>query len=88
MTISPAQCRAARALLAWLQDDLARAANIGNSTVRDFEKGRREISNESLRAIRAAIENAGIELLPERGGKGVGVRCQHEGIGPANGNTG
>lgn len=88
MTISPAQTRAARALVAWKQDELAAAAGVGNSTVRDFEKGRRIPNNENLHSIRAALEKAGVEFIPERGGKGVGVRCKDEGIGLANGKTG
>ncbi|QZO02466.1 helix-turn-helix domain-containing protein [Chenggangzhangella methanolivorans] len=41
------QCRAARALLDWTQEELANAANLSLSTVRDFEKGRRTpISNK------------------------------------------
>jgi transcriptional regulator with XRE-family HTH domain len=74
--------------MAWSQDDLATAANVGNSTVRDFEKGRRVPNDESLAAIRNALEKAGVEFIPTRSGKGVGVRCRLEGIGKANGNTG
>ncbi|WP_315855070.1 helix-turn-helix transcriptional regulator [Chenggangzhangella methanolivorans] len=45
--ISMEQCRAARALLDWTQEELANAANLSLSTVRDFEKGRRTpISNK------------------------------------------
>jgi len=39
--MSPEQSRAARAWLDWSQDDLASAARVSLSTVRDFEKGRR-----------------------------------------------
>lgn len=80
-------CRAARALLAWLQDDLARTAGLGSSTVRDFEKGCRIPNRENLAAMRAAFENAGVELLLERDGKSMEVRCTEGGIGRANGNT-
>ena len=74
MVITPAQCRAARGLMAWSQDDLAANANVGNSTVRDFEKGRRVPLTENLIAIRNALEAAGVEFLAARIGKGVGVR--------------
>ena len=44
--LTPEQCRAARAWLDWSQNDLADAANISLSTVRDFEKGRRDSDRE------------------------------------------
>ena len=39
MTLSPAQCRAARALLNWSQEDLVRHCKITKKTVADFERG-------------------------------------------------
>lgn len=73
MTISPAQCRAARGLLEWSQDELAKAAGVGLSTVRDFEKGRRQPIANNMAAIRSALEKAGLDFIPENGG-GAGVR--------------
>lgn len=56
--------RAARALLAWSQQDLAKAAHVATSTVADFERGRRTpVANNAL-AIRVALEEAGICFLP------------------------
>jgi DNA-binding transcriptional regulator YiaG len=75
MILAPSQCRAARGLVAWSQDHLAKLALVGNSTVRDFEKGRRVPSDESLNAIRRALEEAGVEFIPAKG-KGVGVRLK------------
>lgn len=71
----PEQSRAARGLLDWSQMQLARTANLGESTVRDFEKGRRVPSINNLAAIRAALEAAGVEFLAENGG-GAGVRLR------------
>lgn len=70
---SPAQCRAARGLLAWSQADLAEAARVGLSTVRDLETERRQVSPELVQAIRAAIEAAGVVLLSDDEGEGVRV---------------
>jgi len=71
--ILPAQVRAARGLVSWSQEDLAEAAKVGLSTVRDFEAGRRRPMRNNLAAIRTALEAAGVQFIPENGG-GAGVR--------------
>jgi transcriptional regulator with XRE-family HTH domain len=76
MILTPAQCRAARSLLEWSQDQLAKNAGVGRSTVRDFEKGRRVPLFENLVAIRRALEGAGVEFIPAISGAGVGVRLR------------
>jgi transcriptional regulator with XRE-family HTH domain len=78
MILTPAQCRAARGLVAWSQDQLATRAEVGNSTVRDFEKGRRVPLDESLTAIRRALEDAGVDFISAKSGKGVGLRLRAE----------
>ena len=72
-TITPEQCRAARGLLGWNQDQLADAARISRPTVTSFENGQRTPVTNNLTAIQAAFEAAGIEFIPENGG-GDGVR--------------
>ena len=63
----PAICRGARGLLGWTQEDLARHAKVGVTTIRNFEAGRSTpIANNQL-AIRGAMAAAGIEFLPDRG---------------------
>jgi transcriptional regulator with XRE-family HTH domain len=49
--------------LDWSQNDLADAANVSLSTVRDFEKGRRTPIGNNLAAIRAALEAKGLEFV-------------------------
>jgi DNA-binding transcriptional regulator YiaG len=61
--MTPEQCRAARGWLDWSQDDLAIAAHVSQSTVRDFEKGRRAPIANNLAAIRAVLEAAGIVFV-------------------------
>ena len=61
--ISPPQCRAARALLNWSQDDLVRRSNITKKTVADFERGATQPRSETLMRVLAAFEAAGIEFL-------------------------
>jgi transcriptional regulator with XRE-family HTH domain len=55
--------RAARALLDWSQETLADKADIGVSTVRDYEAGRREPRPRSIAAMRAALEAEGVMFL-------------------------
>ncbi|WP_445216206.1 helix-turn-helix domain-containing protein [Bradyrhizobium sp. Pa8] len=76
MSILPQQSRAARGLLNWTQADLAAAATLGVATVKNFESERRETTAANLKAIQRALEDAGIELIPAKGGKGVGVRLR------------
>ncbi|RYE28058.1 MAG: XRE family transcriptional regulator [Hyphomicrobiales bacterium] len=73
--ITPAQCRAARALLDWSQQDLAKAAHLGLSTIRDFEKGRRVPTHNNLRGIKLALEEGGVEIGADRSG----VQMKQEG---------
>ena len=71
--LQPAQCRAARGLLDWTQDELAHRAGVSRSTVRDFESGRHALHRASARQIVTALVEAGVELLPA-GIAGAGVR--------------
>jgi transcriptional regulator with XRE-family HTH domain len=60
--LSPAQCKAARALLAWNQQELAQRAQIGVSTVADFERGKRTPTSNNIDAMSAAFTAAGISF--------------------------
>jgi len=68
--LTPKQVRAARALLAWSQQDLAKAARVATSTIADFERGQRTPVANNIQAIRAALEGADIKFLP--GGAVIG----------------
>lgn len=77
MSITPEQSRAARGLLDWSQTQLGQAANLSESTIRDFEKGRRTPSPNNLAAVQRALESAGITVLKEGDaatGPGVSLR--------------
>lgn len=76
MSISHAQCRAARGLLGLSQEALAEAAGVGLSTVRDLETQRREVSTDLLAKIRVALEAQGAELLAADSAGGEGVRLR------------
>jgi transcriptional regulator with XRE-family HTH domain len=76
MSISSQQSRAARGLLDWTQASLAKAATLGLSTVKNFESDRRETTPANMNAIRRALEDAGVEFIPAKNRKGVGVRLR------------
>jgi transcriptional regulator with XRE-family HTH domain len=69
--LTPAQCRAARALLDWTQDDLSRVAEVGAVTIRQFENGNSEPRRAILTALRRALEEAGVRFIDRGGGPGV-----------------
>jgi len=71
----PAQCRAARALLGWSQQDLAKAAGVGVVTVHQLETGVSEPRRSTLDVIGRTLQSAGVELIDENGG-GPGVRLR------------
>jgi ribosome-binding protein aMBF1 (putative translation factor) len=60
--MSPEQVRAARNWLAWTQAELAAKANVGLSTVKDYEGGRRMPIANNLEAIKKALESGGIKF--------------------------
>ena len=63
--ISPAQCRAARALLGWTQQELADAATIGNATIKNFESGKSVPQSATLRILAQALQSAGVTFLTD-----------------------
>lgn len=62
LVVTPEDVRAARALVQWSQTDLAKAANVGVSTVAEFEKASRTPKQNGLDAIRRALEGAGVRF--------------------------
>ena len=71
--LEPAQCRAARGLLNWNQEDLARTAGVSRSTVREFEAGHHELHRSTETLLVRALEGAGVMLIAA-GDEGFGVR--------------
>lgn len=76
MIVIPAQIRAGRALLDSSQDELAKAADVALTSVRDLESQKRAVAANSgtAAAFRRTLENAGIEFLPGTADGGPGVR--------------
>jgi transcriptional regulator with XRE-family HTH domain len=65
MPLTSAQCRAARHILGWTQEDLADAAGLSIFTVRAFERDEHPPDRPTLALMRRAFEGAGIEFRGE-----------------------
>lgn len=78
--LSIRQVKAARALLAWSQHDLASASGVSYPTIARLEKEDGPLGGRAatVAAIRAALETAGVEFIAENGG-GAGVRMKKRG---------
>ncbi len=73
---TPEQLRAARAMIGLSQAELAERVGQSTMTIRRAEtSGGPIVASQTIDAIRAALEAAGVEFIPENGG-GAGVRLR------------
>ena len=86
-----AQIRAARGLLAWSIDDLAKQSSVQQATISAIESGEAPGEPQVCDALARTFENAGVILLDNcctaEGGPGVRLRRQgpcDEGIHPTH----
>jgi transcriptional regulator with XRE-family HTH domain len=72
-----AQIRAARALLGWSQDKLARTARVGLTTLQRIEQNQGIVKGNfsTVLKIQKALEQAGILFTDDEAGE-IGVRLQ------------
>lgn len=79
MPITVKQLLAARAILEWTQEDLARRSDVSLPTIKRIELRKGEAKTETLAKLQRALEkgdDAGaIRFIAENGG-GVGVRLK------------
>ena len=64
---SPAQIRAARALLGWTQKQLAKAAGLSDPSIKRLELENLAVSQETVDRATAALEAAGIKFIGTTG---------------------
>ncbi|MGO4389453.1 helix-turn-helix domain-containing protein [Microvirga sp. 2YAF29] len=72
--MTPQQCKMARAGLGLGVRELAERAQVSTNTVTRLEAGE-DLKGRTIEAVRAALEAAGVEFIPENGG-GAGVRLR------------
>jgi predicted transcriptional regulator len=77
LKVSIRQVKAARALLAWSQEDLASAADVSVPTVKRLEAADGPLGGraKTTQKLQAALERGGVEFIDENGG-GLGVRLR------------
>jgi transcriptional regulator with XRE-family HTH domain len=75
--LTSAQIRAARALIRWSAEQLAKETAVGVTTIRRAELTASEtkLTRVNDQAIRRVLEAAGVEFIDENGG-GPGVRIR------------
>jgi transcriptional regulator with XRE-family HTH domain len=75
MALTPAQLRAARALLDWSRDDLARESKTSAETLKNFELRGTDPRQGTVIKWQRALERAGVRFLDTNDeGEGEGVR--------------
>lgn len=67
--VTPELCRAARGLLDWSQDDLAKAAGVARQTVVDFERGERSPRKGNMKALQEALKTGGVAFVISTDGR-------------------
>ena len=75
--LTGALSKAARGMLDWSQEEAAKRSKLGESTVRRFERDDSKADGATIRALTAAYEAAGLEIIGKNAGstgRGVGVR--------------
>jgi ribosome-binding protein aMBF1 (putative translation factor) len=79
--ITPAQLRAARALVGWSREVLAEKSGVGAPTIRDFEVNGSDPKQGTVHKWQRALEAAGVEFLDEdepASGPGVCLRDEKQ----------
>lgn len=87
LALSPALCRAARAMLNWSPAELAERAHVPTDWLHEFEQGREpgvDADPGEAARLRRVLEEAGVELLAAgaaSSGGGEGLRLRHQKAG-------
>ena len=74
--LTPAQLRAARALVGWSREDLAKRSGVGAPTIKDFELNGSDPRQGTVHKWQRALETAGVRFIDDgqksdEGGPGI-----------------
>ena len=72
--ITPAQIRAARALLNWSRKDLSKRSGVSMRALANIEHAEAKARDRTLIAIGQALSMAGVEFIDTNGTAGIGLR--------------
>ena len=77
--LTSAQIRAARALIRWSAEDLARQSSVSTTSIRraELKPSETRLTRVNDQAIRRTLEQAGVEFI-DADGAGPGVRLRQE----------
>ena len=75
--LTPAQLRAARALVGWSRETLAEKSGTAAQTVQGFEALGNDPKLSTLNKWYRALEGAGVEFIDDDAERGPGVRLRH-----------
>ncbi|QJE74304.1 helix-turn-helix transcriptional regulator [Aerophototrophica crusticola] len=73
LAITGRQCKAARALLGWDQEELARRSGVARPTITNFENGKRVPISATLNQIVRSFMSNGIEFVSSTDEQSKGV---------------
>ena len=76
MVLTPAQLRAARALVGWSREDLAKRSGVGANTTKDFEINSSNPKLGTVQKWMRALEKEGVIFQDESDAEGPGVRLK------------
>jgi len=72
--LTPAQLRAARSLVEWSREDLAKHSKVAHNTIKDFEGGKSDPKQSTLLKWMRVLQAAGVTFIDEDDAYGAGVR--------------
>ena len=76
MVLDPRQVKAARILLGWSQEQLAKEAKCARASVSRFEAGSPDTKLSTVVAILTALKKAGMVFFDETEERGIGLRLK------------
>jgi transcriptional regulator with XRE-family HTH domain len=74
--LTPAQLRAARAIVGWSREELAEKSGMSAQAIREFELGSSDPKMGTVQRWKRALEAAGVKFIDADDQDGAGVRLR------------